>query len=141
MAARDQGAAETLLATYGTLMRGMGRHESLDVAEALSFVARCQFDGVLYDLGAFPGAVPGDGTVHAELFRLRSEEVWSVLDRYEGYTPEAEAQSLFVRRRTPLQSPSDTTAWVYWYAGPTAGRVRVPSGDWRVHVEGGTTDA
>ncbi len=89
---------------------------------------------MLYALDSFPGAVPGEGTVQAELFCLRSDDVWSVLDRYEGYVPGAESRSLFVRRRTPLRAPAETTAWVYWYTGPTANRPRVPQGDWRAYV-------
>ena len=124
-----------LLATYGTLLRSFGRHEALGVADALSFVDPCRFEGVLYDLDQFPGAVPGEGVVSAELFRLRSTEVWTALDRYEGYIPEAEDRSLFVRRRTSLHTPSGTTAWVYWYTGPTEGRPRVAEGDWRAYVQ------
>ncbi|MFO8098469.1 MAG: hypothetical protein R6T83_02470 [Salinibacter sp.] len=65
MRARGAGAEGRLLATYGTLMRGMGTHEELDVAAALTFVAPCRFQGVLYDLDAFPGAVPGNGSADA----------------------------------------------------------------------------
>lgn len=126
-----------LLATYGTLRRAFGRQETLGVADALSFVAPCRFEGVLYDLDTFPGAVPGSGTVRAELFRLRSVDVWTILDQYEGYVPAAEDQSLFVRRRTPLCTPAGRTAWVYWYTGPTDGRPRVPDGDWRAYVKAG----
>jgi len=123
-----------LLAAYGTLMRAFGRHEALGVADALTFVASCRFEGRLYDLGAYPGAVPGDGTVRGEVFRLDGPDVWARLDRYEGYDPDHEAASLFVRRRASLGVP-DVTAWVYWYNGDPAGGVRVPSGDWRAYIE------
>lgn len=123
-----------LLATYGTLMRSFGRPDDLGVADRLTFVASCRWQGRLYDLGRFPGAVPGAGTVHGELFRLSDSNVWSVLDRYEGYEQEREAASLFVRRQVDLQAPSGRTAWVYWYNGDPAGRPRVPSGDWAAYV-------
>jgi gamma-glutamylcyclotransferase (GGCT)/AIG2-like uncharacterized protein YtfP len=130
----DEAPGGPLLATYGTLLRGMGRQEALGIADALAFVAPGRFDGELYALDSFPGAVPGKGTVQAELFRLRSDDVWDVLDRYEGYVPGAEARSCFVRRRTALRAPAETTAWVYWYTGPTADCPRVPRGDWQAYV-------
>jgi gamma-glutamylcyclotransferase (GGCT)/AIG2-like uncharacterized protein YtfP len=124
-----------LLATYGTLMQSFGRHDDLGIADRLTFVASCRWRGQLYDLGRFPGAVPGAGTVHGELFRLSDPEVWSVLDRYEGYEPEREEASLFVRRQVDLQAPADRTAWVYWYNGDPNGRPPVPSGDWAAYVQ------
>jgi len=104
-----------LLATYGTLMRAGGGVERLGVADRVSVVGACRFEGCLYDLGRFPGAVPGGGTVCGELLRLSDPEVWAVLDRYEGYDPDDEAASLFVRRRVSLTEPAGRTAWVYWY--------------------------
>lgn len=124
-----------LLATYGTLMRSFGGCERLGIADRVSFVAACRFEGRLYDLGRFPGAVPGDGIVHGELFRLHDPAVWSVLDRYEGYDADRETESLFVRRQTDLLAPSNQTAWVYWYNGDPTGHPRVPSGDWRAYVQ------
>jgi gamma-glutamylcyclotransferase (GGCT)/AIG2-like uncharacterized protein YtfP len=124
-----------LLATYGTLMRSFGRHEQLGVGGWLAFVTRCRWRGRLYDLGSFPGAVPGPGTVHGELFRLRDPQVWGVLDRYEGYDPERNDASLFVRREVELVRPDGRTACVYWYNGDPEEGTRVPSGDWAAYVE------
>lgn len=122
-----------MLATYGTLMRRFGGLERLAIADRVSFVRTCQFAGVLYDLGRFPGAVPGDEEVHGELFRLHDVELWSVLDAYEGYEAGREESSLFVRRQIALQEPADCTAWVYWFNGDPTGHSRVPSGDWATY--------
>jgi gamma-glutamylcyclotransferase (GGCT)/AIG2-like uncharacterized protein YtfP len=124
-----------LLATYGTLMRGVGGLDRLGVANRISFVDPCRFGGLLYELGCFPGAVPGAGTVHGELLRLHDPEVWTVLDQYEGYDADGEDDSLFVRRRVSLRVPADQAAWIYWFNGDPAGRPRVPSGDWTTYVE------
>lgn len=129
----DEAQDGPLLATYGTLLRGMGWQERLGGSDAFSFVAPCRFDGG-YALDSFPGAGPDEGTVQAELFCLRSDDVWPVLDRYEGYVSGAEHRSLFVPRRPPLRVAAETTAWVYGYTGPTANRPRVPQGDWRAYV-------
>lgn len=123
----------SVLATYGTLMREYDSQATLGVQERLTFVERCRWDGRLYDLGRFPGAVPGEGTVHGELFRVETPSVWPILDRYEGYDPDDEAGSLFVRRRVPLQRPDGQVAWVYWYNGERGDAPRVPSGDWAAY--------
>lgn len=127
-----------LLATYGTLMRAGGGLDRLGVADRVSVVGACRFEGCLYDLGRFPGAVPGTGTVRGELVRFSDVQVWTVLDRYEGYDPDNEAASLFIRRRVPLMEPADQTAWVYWYNGDPGDAPRVPSGDWHADTEGET---
>ncbi len=128
-------SSSPLLATYGTLMRSFEGIDRLGVADRVSFLRPCRFAGILYDLGRFPGAVPGDGTVHGELLRLHDPQVWAVLDPYEGYDADREEDSLFVRRRASLQEPSDRTAWVYWFNGDPTGRPRVPSGDWAAHMD------
>lgn len=132
------GDSSGLLATYGTLMRAGGGLDRLGVADRVSVVGACRFEGCLYDLGRFPGAVPGTGTVRGELVRFSDAQVWTVLDRYEGYDPDNEAASLFIRRRVPLMEPADQTAWVYWYNGDPGDAPRVPSGDWHADTEGET---
>lgn len=124
------------LITYGTLMRSFGGVDRLGIDDRLSFVETCRFAGVLYDLGRFPGAVPGGEIIHGELFRLRDPQAWAVLDRYEGYDADREDDSLFVRRQVDLISPPDRTAWVYWFNGDPTGRPRVESGDWATYRNG-----
>jgi len=125
--------SRTLIATYGTLMRSFGRQEALGVADALTYVSDCRFAGELYDLGRFPGAVPGPGTVYGELFRLEDPAAQAQLDRYEAYDPDRTAASLFVRRRVSLAKPEET-AWIYWYNDDPEDAPRVPSGDWAVYA-------
>ena len=122
-----------LIATYGTLMRPVGRQEALGVADALTYVSDCRFAGELYDLGRFPGAVPGRGTVSGELFRLEDPAALVRLDRYEGYDSDRAEASLFVRRRVLLATPEER-AWVYWYNDDPGDAPRVPSGDWAVYL-------
>lgn len=51
-----------------------------------------------------------------------------------GGRPDAEAESLFVRRPVALQAPEGQTAWVYWYNGAVGDRPRVASADWAAHI-------
>ena len=129
--------ASPLLVTYGTLMQAAGGFERLGVADQVSVVGACRFEGRLHDFGRFPGAVPGAGTVYGELVRLSDAQAWTGLDRYEGYDPDNEAASLFVRRRVSLTAPADQTAWVYWYNDDPGDAPRVPSGDWHASIRGG----
>jgi gamma-glutamylcyclotransferase (GGCT)/AIG2-like uncharacterized protein YtfP len=117
-------------------MRAFGRHAELGIEGQLAFVMSCRWSGRLYDLGSFPGAVPGDGALCGELFRVRDPRAWCTLDRYEGARPGNEEASLFVRRRVSMAAPAGRTAWVYWYNGAPEERARVPSGDWAAYVEG-----
>lgn len=129
----------SFLATYGTLMRAFDQHRSLGVDEDLVFVGECRWTGHLYDLGAVPGAVPNEeGILHGELFRVKRDRAWRVIDRYEGYDAAREEASPYVRRRVSLEAPSTRTAWVYWYNGDVDGAPRVPSGDWAAHVQSRT---
>lgn len=121
-------------------MRPFGRQEELGVGAQLSFVSICRLSGLLYDLGKFPGAVPGEGTVHGELFRLRSSHALEVLDHYEGYHPDREEASLFVRRRVALQHPPGQTAWVYWFNGDPTDHPQVPSGHWITYLQNGGSE-
>jgi len=116
-------------------MRPFGRQSALGVSETLTYESDCQFEGQLYDLGRFPGAVRGAGTIHGELFRIESPDAVERLDRYEGYDPARTAASLFVRRPVTLTAP-DEPAWVYWYNHAPGDAARVPSGDWARYAAG-----
>lgn len=129
MAATSKENTLDRLVTYGTLMRAFGMHEKLGVADQLSFIAPCRFDGRLYDLGAYPGAVPGESTVQGELFRLEDPDVLDLLDQYEGYHPGQGAHCPFIRRRVTV-GPMEEEAWVYWYTGAVDERPEVTSGSW-----------
>jgi gamma-glutamylcyclotransferase (GGCT)/AIG2-like uncharacterized protein YtfP len=72
--------------------------------------------------------------LHGELFCIRHPRAWRILDDYEGYRPETEAESLFVRRRVSMDAPAGCTAWVYWYNGGPDEHARVPSGDGLAYV-------
>ena len=124
-----------LLATYGTLMRAFDAQARLGVEAQLSYVGSCDWVGEVYDLGRCPGAVPGEGRVQGELFRVAAPGVWTVLDAYEGYDPDRAAASPFVRRQVELRDPTDRTAWVYWFNGDVEDAPRVPEGDWAAYVQ------
>ncbi len=107
---------------YGLLRSDQSMHDLLDGSRDLGVATLDGYD--LLDLGRYPGAIPGDGTIVGELIELRDEEQLSVLDQAEGCD-----------RTPPLYERVDVTvrgksAWLYVYAGDTKHVPRVVSGDW-----------
>jgi gamma-glutamylcyclotransferase (GGCT)/AIG2-like uncharacterized protein YtfP len=90
------------------------------------FIGNGIFQGKLFDLGGYPGAVAskraGD-IVRGELYELRGERLLSRLDAYEG--------KLFSRvvGRSVLSGGKKIQAWIYLYVGSTRGRRRIASGE------------
>lgn len=128
MEENDTPESDDLLALYGTLMKEYPQHEELGLHDSLSYEGECVLEGVLLDLGEYPGLVPGDGRVDAELYRVQDTGVFERLDDYEGYEP-GDTDSLYIRRRMPLRDRGEP-AWVYVYNGDRE-TPRVPGGDWR----------
>lgn len=127
-------AVADLVFAYGTLMRGFPLHRL--IAGRSEFVGPGTVNGLLLDLGDYPGAVPdGSATVHGEVYRLLSSRLVATLDREEGYRPDAPSASLYVRRRAAVRMTDgrEVTAWTYWYNGPRGRATPIPDGDYRRH--------
>ena len=119
------------LFVYGTLRKDIGNsrfHVLAREAREVTFVGHGRIQGRLFDLGAYPGLVLSDdsGTrVRGEVYALSNpRETLSRLDDYEGSEFER------VERSVVLDSGASDKAWVYAYAGPTAGKREIPSGDY-----------
>lgn len=120
---------QTLIAFYGSLMRGQGAQEYLGITEMLAFQEPCEIAGVLYDLGDYPGLVHGAGIVHGEIFRILDPVALARLDDYEDYHPNDEPHSPFVRRWMKLARP-EIECWVYFYNRDVGEHPQVTSGNW-----------
>ena len=84
------------------------------------FIGKGIFQGNLYDLGRYPGAVKdGKGAeVIGDLFLLSDpEQVLKLLDKYEGLSGPEDKTAEFVRQKTSVQmrSGGQKKAWIYWY--------------------------
>lgn len=88
---------------YGTLKRGELRHASIQG----KFLGSAKAPGwVLRDLGAFPAATPGPGTIYGELYEVDS---LATLDVVEGYP------HLYNRVDTNVYVASkEHRAWIYF---------------------------
>lgn len=128
--ARPAGAIPFLpLFVYGTLMRGERAHSLL--APQVTHASDAILDGAsLYDLGRYPLAARGSGSVAGEILWLSLEgyeDTLTRLDRYEG--------SEYTRVQVDVRlsdAHSSVTAWTYLgRQAPAARAALIPHGDWR----------
>jgi gamma-glutamylcyclotransferase (GGCT)/AIG2-like uncharacterized protein YtfP len=87
--------------------------------------------GVLYDLGGYPGLRDEPGRVSVELY-LVDDDLLRMLDRLEAYDPDDEAGSEYVRRLAAVQRTdgSHTEAWVDVHQGSLERARRVDGERW-----------
>lgn len=129
-----------LLFVYGTLRRGAKHPLHAVLAENAEFVGMGTFQGRLYDVGGYPGAVPsenGTDVVKGEVYALRDpQRVLRVLDRYEGCASDDPHPTEFRRVQAPitLENGRQVMAWIYLYNWPTQGLTPIPSGDYLQHA-------
>ncbi|MFM7314435.1 MAG: gamma-glutamylcyclotransferase [Cyanobium sp.] len=109
-----------LLFVYGSLKRGQANHHHLADAP---FEGEAVIGGVqLHDLGPFPMAIPGEGRIHGELYRVDAGRL-ALLDRFEG------VPRLYERRILPLSDGRG--AWIYLGgARQVRHSPRLPTGRW-----------
>lgn len=120
---------------YGSLRRGKQAHKYLlnNQARFLGEVTLPGFD--MLKLGWFPGIVPNPENkegILGELYEV-APEYWDnlieQLDYYEGYFPENQSPSLFVRTEIDI---NDVPTTVYLWNGARKADIieQVPHGDW-----------
>ena len=79
----------------------------------------------MYDLGAFPAIVDGEGFIQGEMYKV-SIEAFKGLDRLEGYPHHY--------NRKLVKSTTGEEAWIYFYKTAPYGRKKVESGIWEQPV-------
>jgi len=113
------------LFVYGTLRRdtGNGMHQLL--AQHATFVGSGNYQGLLYGIDYYPGAVPSDDPhdhVFGDIYCLTEpDRVLVELDRYEecGLGFSEPAEYIRIRQEIRLQCGDTLSAWVYVYNRPT----------------------
>jgi gamma-glutamylcyclotransferase (GGCT)/AIG2-like uncharacterized protein YtfP len=120
---------------YGTLRQADSRFGITSLVGVLHEEAELQGFDMLSIGGAFPGLVPGEGTVKGEVHVF---EDFETLDHIEGFHPDDPENSLY-RRETVRVSTSDgemeAAAYVFNQDPDTARNRyrRIESGDWFTH--------
>ncbi len=109
------------LFTYGTLQPGHAPAEIVQAVDKLRPVGKGFVNGLLYDLGDYPGAVlnlESKRRIFGTVFELAEDAgLLSQLDEYEGFDPITPQQSLFIRELHPVKMATGEklNCWVYIY--------------------------
>lgn len=117
---------------YGTLMAGLAlQHE---MAGGVHLGAAC-VRGRLWDVGAFPALVAGEGEVAGEIY-LVSDAHLQRLDAVEDVIPHDPAASLYLRAPFLVTQGicCGQTVEAYRYNQSTTGLTPIPHGDYRRYV-------
>ena len=127
-----------LVIFYGTLMSAFRRSNDEPVSVALTPLGQGWIAAALFDLGAYPGAIPSSTSrVRGELHRMLDPlATLRALDEFEGYRPDDDG-SLFVRRATSVarDDRSVEEAWVYFFNAPLGSAPRIDSGDYLKYLK------
>ena len=124
-----------LLFVYGTLRRAAA-HPMHGLLKPASFVDFGEFQGRLYDLGMYPGAVVSDDPadiVQGEIYRLHDPPaILARLDQYEGCgaTDRAPTEYRRVLTRVRLANGGSVQAHIYLYQRALDKLPRIESGDY-----------
>lgn len=132
--------APAALFVYGTLKRGQPNSPLL--ARYPHAVEPAWTRGLLYDLGAYPALVVGEGTVRGELVRPAARDLarlLALLDRLEDYRPDDPAGSLYLRRPVETWTAGGARAWAYAYLynRDHRGLRPIAAGEWTGPAGGG----
>ncbi|MBU1358702.1 MAG: gamma-glutamylcyclotransferase [Gammaproteobacteria bacterium] len=115
---------------YGTLRRG----ERNDIAHFLprpDYVGQGRLRGLLYDLGAYPGAVLGGETwIEGEIYRITGE-VEAALDVLEEVAPDGSGE--YLKREVPVESQGRMLICLVYEIHPERVALKpvIACGDWR----------
>jgi len=120
---------------YGTLRRGTHSEMSKLLTKHAEFIDDAAYQGKLYKIDDYPGAVPSDDpddAVQGEVYKLhQADAVLPLLDRYEEFGPAFPEPNEYIRRKQALllKNGRRITAWVYLYNHPTEGLELIESGN------------
>jgi gamma-glutamylcyclotransferase (GGCT)/AIG2-like uncharacterized protein YtfP len=125
-----------LLFVYGSLRRGFRNPAASRLKRASLWLGRGTIGARLYDLGAYPGAVPSRHArdrVEGDLVRLLApSRMLPALDRYELCDAASPRPHLYRREQTlvRLTGGREVAAWTYFYQLPVSKARRIVSGVW-----------
>ena len=124
-------ASSRYVFVYGTLRRG-GVNDITRLDPAPEFVGEGQVQGVLYQLGWYPGLRLGGGEaapVRGEVYRI-SAQLEALLDRIEEVQDGPHSE--YFKRVVPIRVQGQSLACLLYEINPqrTQGQPRIGQGDW-----------
>lgn len=123
------------LFVYGTLLKDIDNAMSRFLASHSVFVSKGYFNGKLFLIDWFPGAILTDDNsdrVYGSIFKINNPDlVFNVLDDYEGLGENDPKPHLFKKEviTVTLKNNTKMKSWVYLYNHSTANLKRISSGD------------
>jgi gamma-glutamylcyclotransferase (GGCT)/AIG2-like uncharacterized protein YtfP len=112
---------------YGTLRRDANSEMHQLLAKHAEFVNDATYQGKLYKIDYYPGAVPSDDpndAIQGEVYLLhQADVVLPLLDQYEEFGSEFPKPNEYIRLKqtVTLKNGRTVTAWVYIYNHSTEG--------------------
>lgn len=128
-------AMSDLLFVYGTLRQGHSNQMALYLAQHAEYVADGWFQGQVYQISFYPGAVASEQAhhrVYGEVYRLRDKTVLEVLDEYEECSPTHASPTEYQRIQTRIQMLDGERlepVWIYLYQWSLRGKALIEGGD------------
>jgi len=129
------------LFVYGTLRRGATSPMDKLLARHCEFSSEAFIQGVLYDIGGYPGvtesAKPAD-KVYGDLYKVQwATQMWPKLDYYEHCSNAYVKPHQYARKKRPVSLENGETiqAWVYLFNWKTGGLFKITSGDYLNYLE------
>ncbi len=128
------------LFVYGTLMSGLVTPIATYLKENSVFLGEALLEGVLYDIGNYPGLLPKEASnswVRGHVFQLfNAKEMWPIVDRYEGIGPEFPTPMEYIRVEVPILLKEETiNCWVYQYNYSIEKFPIIRSGNYLAHLK------
>jgi len=124
-----------LLFVYGTLRQGNTNAMAAYLAAHAEFVTEGWFQGQMYQISYYPGAVASEQPhhrVHGEVYRLGdSQTVLAALDEYEECTARHAPPTEYQRIKSRIQTRDGgilEPVWIYLYQWSLEGKALIETG-------------
>ncbi|HTQ98746.1 MAG TPA: gamma-glutamylcyclotransferase family protein [Candidatus Acidoferrum sp.] len=124
-------AGSDLLFVYGSLCSGSGHPMAARLAAAAKLIGAGRFQGCLYRIDWYPGAVASDHAddgIDGEVYRMDAPELTlPLLDAYEETGPGFAEPAEFRRELQPVRLETGETlqCWLYLYNRPLDGKPQI----------------
>ena len=113
------------LFVYGTLLKNSGHPMAELIKSAGKPVGKAVFNGQLFMVDYYPGAVPSTektDRVQGEVYEFEQpDHVFKLLDDYEEFDPNSPATSEFIRKKVTVQllkNRRSIRVWAYLFNHP-----------------------
>lgn len=128
------------LFVYGTLQPDFDNPFALYLRQRGNYAGNARFPGVLFNLGAYPGAIylpDARSSVVGTMYDISRDKraTLAYLDAYEGIDGSGDQPDEYVRIVVPVCRGNDLIdCWVYVYSWPTDGKQVIASGNYSQYI-------